>query len=83
MGLTLRGGMVAGEMPLAELKLVYRALHHGLARFPELIETDFLHSLQTLLHQQAVRDGIDATDHGQWDAWLADIAVQPGDFERK
>lgn len=72
MGFTVRGEAVVGAMSLAELKLVYRALHGSLSRFPELIETEFLEELQTLLHQQATKDGIDATDHGLWDAWLAE-----------
>jgi hypothetical protein len=70
MGFVLRGETVTGAMSLDELKLVYRSLHKSLPQFPELMETEFLTELQTFLHREAAADGVDATDHGQWDAWL-------------
>ena len=40
------------------------------------MDGQFLHELQTKLSQKvAVEEGIDPTDHGQWDAWLGNEAV--------
>ena len=61
--------------PLAEKKLVYRVLHKHLADFPELMEGDFLSDLQRDLQSYANAEGVDATDHGAWDAWLGNEAV--------
>jgi hypothetical protein len=58
------------EYPLSERKLVYRILHRNLKDFPELMDTQFLTDLQTNLQQAAQAEGIDLSDHGQWDAWL-------------
>ena len=71
MGFVRRGETVTGAHSLDDLKTVYRALHKSLPRFPELMDADFLLELQDFLHEQAAIDGVDATDHGQWDSWLA------------
>lgn len=71
MGFVRRGEAVSGAHTLNDLKLVYRALHKGLPRFPELMDGDFLMELQDFLHEEASKEGVDTTDHGQWDEWLA------------
>jgi hypothetical protein len=71
MGFVQRGEAVAAAHTLADLKLVYRHLHKALGKSPELMDCDFLLELQEFLHQTAVSEGVDTTDHGQWDLWLA------------
>ncbi|MEJ7735149.1 MAG: hypothetical protein WKG00_38925 [Polyangiaceae bacterium] len=61
------------ELPLAEMKVVYRALHAHLAEHLELMESDFLGALQRELQARAKADGVDATDHAAWDAWLGNV----------
>jgi hypothetical protein len=61
--------------PLAERKLVYRVLHRHLTEFPDLIDGDFLHDLQTDLQKAARAEGVDVGDHGAWDAWLGNEPV--------
>jgi hypothetical protein len=56
--------------PLAELKLIYRALHSQLTHNPDLLDSALLHDLQTHLQREARGAGVVATDHAQWDAWL-------------
>jgi hypothetical protein len=73
MGFVRRGEAVAAAHSLVDLKLVYRHLHQLLAKSPELMDCDFLLELQEFLHQTAVGEGVDATDHGQWDLWLANV----------
>jgi hypothetical protein len=70
MGFETRGEAVIGAHDLAELRLVYRVLHEGLARHPDLMDTEFLVSLQNHLHERAKADGVDVSDHGAWDRWL-------------
>lgn len=71
MGFARRGEAVTGAHSLDDLKVVYRALHKGLPRFPELMDGEFLLALQDFLHEEASKEGVDATDHAQWDEWLA------------
>lgn len=66
------GETVIGAHSLEDLKLIYRILHQDLRDHPELMETHFLTELQAFLHQQAQKEGIDGTDHGAWDSWLAE-----------
>ena len=61
--------------PLAEQKLVYRVLHGMLTQYPDLLDAQFLHDLQTRLQGQARAEGIDVTDHGAWDTWLGNEPV--------
>ena len=61
--------------PLAEQKLVYRILHRHLTEAPELMDSEFLHDLQSQLQKQALAEGVDVADHGAWDAWLGNEAV--------
>ena len=63
------------DYPLTERKLVYRILHRSLTAFPELMDCQFLDDLQTNLQQAAQAEGIDLSDHGQWDAWLGNAPV--------
>lgn len=70
MSFELRGEAVAAAHELAELKLVFRALHRQLGQYPDLMDTHFLIELQRLLHEAATRDGVDIADHGAWDRWL-------------
>jgi len=60
---------------LAEQKLIYRVLHSQLMDRPELIDSAFLHDLQTALQQQAQAQGVDIADHGAWDEWLGNTLV--------
>lgn len=60
---------------IAELKVVYRALHQHLLEHPELMDTDFLSDLQRWLQHVAGQQGVDVGDHGAWDAWLGNAAV--------
>jgi hypothetical protein len=63
------------DYPLAEQKLVYRLLHRRLTECPELMDSAFLHDLQTALQRRAQAEGVDVADHGAWDAWLGNEAV--------
>jgi hypothetical protein len=60
---------------LDEQKLVYRVLHSQLMDRPELIDSSFLHDLQTALQQRAQAEGVDIADHGAWDEWLGNTPV--------
>lgn len=64
------------HFPLAERKLVYRVLHKNLTAFPDLMDCSFLDELQANLQKEAAADGVDATDHEAWDAWLGNEAVE-------
>ena len=57
----------------SELKLIYRILHESLASNPELMDSDLLNDLQTLLQQKAKQDGVDVSLHSQWAAWLSGL----------
>lgn len=60
--------MTINDLP--ELKTTYRVLHRNLVEYPQLMECDFLDDLQRHLQRAAQADGVDISDHGQWDAWL-------------
>lgn len=68
-----RGETIIGAHAIEELKLVYRILHRHLAEHPELMDTHFLIELQNFLHRQASKDGVDSSNHGEWDIWLGNI----------
>ena len=53
-----------------DLRLVYRILHGHLAEHLELMDSPFFEGLQSHLQGEARQDGVDVTDHAQWDAWL-------------
>jgi hypothetical protein len=57
-----------------DLKLVYRTLHAQLLEQPELMDSAFLNELQLWLQTLAKLDGIDLSDHAQWDRWLGNAA---------
>jgi hypothetical protein len=58
------------DYPLTELKLIYAILHTQIVEQPELMDSDLLHDLQTLLQQHATQDGVDVSTHADWAAWL-------------
>jgi hypothetical protein len=55
---------------LADLKLVYRALHAHLLEHAELMDSDFFHALQSHLQSRARGEGVELADHAAWDRWL-------------
>jgi len=63
------------DYDLEDLKLVYRTLHAQLAGNTELIDSQLLHDLQTLLQREAKKQGVSIADHGQWDTWLGNEAT--------
>ena len=54
----------------AELKLIYRVLHGQLMEHLELMDSALLDDLQAWLQTLATRDGIDVSNHREWDEWL-------------
>ena len=62
-----------------DLKLIYRTLHASLMDDLELMDSEFLHELQSWLRSVAGADGIDTSDHAQWDAWLGGNQVPCAD----
>ena len=63
--------------PSSELKLVYRVLHSSLMKHIDLMDSELLNDLQTLLRERATADGVDTSDHGAWDAWLGAAPTEP------
>jgi hypothetical protein len=59
------------EGTLEDLKLIYRVLHIHLAEHEELLDSPLFTSLQEILQQAAYAEGVDVTDHAQWQAWLS------------
>ena len=53
-----------------ELRLVSRILHQNLLSNMELMDAEFVEALQTWLQYRAGEDGVDVSNHAQWDAWL-------------
>ena len=53
-----------------ELKLVYQILHKNLLSNMDLMDAEFLQAMQSWLQYRAGQDGVDVSDHAQWDAWL-------------
>ena len=53
-----------------ELKLVYRILHKNLLSHMELMDAEFIEALQSWLQYRAGEDGVDVSEHAQWEAWL-------------
>lgn len=66
------------EASLEDLKLVYRALHADLAKHPELLDAALFEELQRILQREAKAEGVDATDHAAWAAWLGDPKAKGG-----
>lgn len=79
MSFELRGEAVVGAHTVEELKLVYRVLHRHLGEHVELMDTHFLLELQNFLQRQALADGIDPSNHSEWDAWLGNVDAEPCD----
>ena len=59
----------------ADLKLIYRVLHKGLLDDIELMDSEFMASLQSWLRTLAASEGVDTSDHALWDAWLGGKVV--------
>ena len=58
-----------------DLKLIYRSLHGSLMDNIELMDSEFLQELQSWLRSVASSQGVDTSDHAQWDRWLGGAAV--------
>ncbi|WP_297528278.1 hypothetical protein [Thiohalobacter sp.] len=58
------------DYPLEDLKNVYRTLHAQLPENMELMDSELLQDLQTLLQQKARAEGVDISVHAQWATWL-------------
>ena len=58
---------------ISELSLIYSILHSQVLEHSELMDSDLLQDLQSFLQSQAAKDGVDVSDHGQWDDWLKGI----------
>ncbi len=61
---------------LADLKAVYRAIHKHLMEHPELMDSEFLDTLQGHLQTHAREEGVDLGLHAQWEAWLRGATPQ-------
>jgi hypothetical protein len=61
-----------------DLKLVYRTLHARLLEQPELMDSGFMNELQLWLQTLAKIDGVDLSDHAQWDRWLGNTPTSCG-----
>lgn len=59
------------EYPISELKLIYSLLHSQVLEQPALMDSEFLHDLQSFLQTQATQDNIDVSTHAEWAAWLS------------
>lgn len=59
------------EFPVAELKLIYKVLHSQVQQQFELMDSELLQNLQTLLQSNAKNDGVDVTMHSEWSTWLS------------
>lgn len=59
----------------SDLKLIYRTLHSSLMTNVELMDSDFFTDLQFWLRTLAGSEGVDTSDHAQWDAWLGGKVV--------
>ena len=73
MTFSMRGEAVVGAHSVEELKLVYRVLHRYLTQHPELMDTHFLIELQSFLQDCALADGVDPSNHSEWDLWLGNV----------
>ncbi|MEL6341852.1 MAG: hypothetical protein AAFV53_01880 [Myxococcota bacterium] len=60
---------------LSEMKLVYRVLHQHLLEHVELMDAEFFEALQRWLQTIAGSQGVDVSDHAQWDAWLGNTII--------
>ncbi len=58
-----------------DLKLIYRSLHASLMDNIELMDSEFLQELQSWLRSVAGSEGVDTSDHAQWDGWLGGKVV--------
>ena len=55
---------------IQELKLIYGVLHKNLLMEPALMDSLFLEELQAHLQKRAQEEGVDTSNHGEWDRWL-------------
>lgn len=65
-------GQFAVHCGMEDLKWIYRALFATLRPDPSasMDESDLLIDIQTVLQQEAVRVGVDISDHSQWERFL-------------
>lgn len=61
------------DYPVSELKQIYQILHQQIQDNPELMDSELLQDLQTLLHSLASTDGVDIALHSEWSAWLSKL----------
>lgn len=69
------GGRVELSLSLEQAKRIYTALFcrlqtGGCTSFTDLDQDDLLLTLQTFLQREAAAQGIDATDHLEWERFL-------------
>jgi hypothetical protein len=64
---------------IEDLKWIYRALFATLRPDPStgMDESDLLIDIQTVLQREAVRAGVDVSDHSQWERFLGTAAPVP------
>jgi hypothetical protein len=67
------------DLSIEDMKLAYRVLHAHIGEHLELMESAFFAELQAALQQRAKQEGVDATDHAAWDAWLGNVGAEPCD----
>ena len=58
-----------------DLKLIYRTLHASWMENVELMDSEVFTDLQGWLRTLAAGEGVDTSDHSQWDAWLGGKVV--------
>lgn len=70
-------GKVALDASVEDVKLVYRVLHSVLAQNLELMDCELFERMQRALQERAKAEGVDVSDHAQWDAWLGNVDAPP------
>ena len=58
------------SIDIGELKLIYGVLHKNLLMEPALMDSLFLEQLQFYLQEAALNNGVDTSNHAEWDRWL-------------
>ena len=61
----------------SDLRLIYRVLHSKLMSESDLLDSQLFEDIQTHLQSLARSEGVDTSDHGQWEAWLGDKQAAP------
>ncbi len=63
------------DYPVTELKLIYQVLHSQIQQNFDLMDSNLLQDIQTILQSQAANDGIDVSLHSEWSLWLSQQSV--------